>query len=130
MSREQMERLAARSFQRRRDACPRLLVWAGAAILALGVGFPIMAAESNSIVTTTNAPVAREKEPATSREFYNAGTRRLREGKLREAEAFFALKLWANALRGSHEGTRSLHCNFANHRPGGTVRLPRARMRR
>jgi hypothetical protein len=38
--------------------------------------------------TQTNAPaVAPEKPPVTSKDFFNAGTRRLREGKLREAEA-------------------------------------------
>jgi hypothetical protein len=35
----------------------------------------------------TNDPVVQEKPPITSRDFFNAGTRRLREGKLREAEA-------------------------------------------
>src|SRR3954451_16866539 len=35
----------------------------------------------------TNA-VSVEPAPSTPREFFNAGTRRLREGKLREAEAF------------------------------------------
>jgi tetratricopeptide (TPR) repeat protein len=44
-------------------------------------------AVSNS-VPQTNAPlVTPEKPPVTARDFFNAGTRRLRDGKLREAEA-------------------------------------------
>jgi len=38
-------------------------------------------------VAMTNA--APEKTPTNTREFFNAGTRRLEEGKLREAEGFF-----------------------------------------
>ena len=40
-----------------------------------------------SHVTHTNA--APEPTPTNTREFFNAGTRRLNEGKLRESEAFF-----------------------------------------
>ncbi len=46
-----------------------------------------LSAASSSSTTRTNAPTAQEKPSATSRDFFNAGTRRLREGKLREAEA-------------------------------------------
>ena len=42
-------------------------------------------------VTKTNA--VAEKPPTNTREFFNAGTRRLAEGKLREAEAFFQTAL-------------------------------------
>ena len=37
---------------------------------------------------TPSAPVPEQAPPATPREFFNAGTRQLRAGKLREAEAF------------------------------------------
>ena len=41
-------------------------------------------------VSATPAPTAPEAPPpSTPREFFNAGTRQLREGKFREAEAFF-----------------------------------------
>jgi len=49
---------------------------------------------TNAVQTTNEvvAPVTNsvpEKTPKTPREFFNAGTRRLREGKLREAENYF-----------------------------------------
>ena len=37
----------------------------------------------------TAAPAPQEKEPASPREFYNDGTRKLKDGKLREAETSF-----------------------------------------
>src|SRR5882762_7423405 len=48
----------------------------------------VRAANSNSVVRTNAPPLAPEPAPITSREFFNAGSRKLREGKLREAEAF------------------------------------------
>jgi hypothetical protein len=53
------------------------------------VAVSLFAADSNSnSVAQTNAPaVVSDKPPVTSRDFFNAGTRRLRDGKLREAEA-------------------------------------------
>jgi tetratricopeptide (TPR) repeat protein len=55
----------------------------------------------------TNAPgmkmtePPKEPVPVTARDFFNAGTRRLREGKLKEAEAFFqaALSKQAETIR-------------------------------
>jgi tetratricopeptide (TPR) repeat protein len=47
----------------------------------------LSAANSNSVAQTNAPAVAPEKPPVTSRDFFNAGTRRLHEGKLREAEA-------------------------------------------
>ena len=47
-------------------------------------------------VAATNAASAKptpEPTPTTTREFFNAGTRRLGEGKLREAEGFFQTAL-------------------------------------
>lgn len=60
--------------------------------LLLGTGSGFAADETNALVVTnamafTNAII--EKTPETAREFFNAGTRRLSEGKLREAEGFF-----------------------------------------
>lgn len=52
--------------------------------------------QTTNVVNQTNAVAAKvEPEPETAREFFNAGTRQLREGKLREAEAFLqnSLKL-------------------------------------
>src|SRR6478736_5229610 len=55
------------------------------------------AAETNRIATTNGLvavkPTAVEKAPETSREFFNAGTGRLREGKLREAEGYLMSSL-------------------------------------
>jgi tetratricopeptide (TPR) repeat protein len=51
---------------------------------------------ASQVVAPTNAIVAKlPPEPETAREFFNAGTRQLHEGKLREAEGFLqgALKL-------------------------------------
>jgi hypothetical protein len=47
----------------------------------------LSAASSNSVAQTNTPAVLPEKPPVTSRDFFNAGTRQLREGKLREAEA-------------------------------------------
>lgn len=49
---------------------------------------------STNSVTPTNAPVATpEPTPVSSRDFFNAGTRRLHAGKFREAEAFLQTAL-------------------------------------
>jgi len=61
----------------------RLLV--GAAVL--GLVLDLSAASSSSVAPTNAAAVVKEKSPVTSRDFFNAGTRRLHEGKLRDAEA-------------------------------------------
>lgn len=48
--------------------------------------------QATNTVSGTNVAmqkVAPEKTPTNTREFFNAGTRRLGEGKLREAEAYF-----------------------------------------
>ena len=45
------------------------------------------AANSNSTVRTNAPSVLPEKPPVTSRDFFNSGTRKLLEGKLRDAEA-------------------------------------------
>jgi hypothetical protein len=41
------------------------------------------------LAATPSRPVPETATPASPREFFNAGTQKLREGKLREAEAFF-----------------------------------------
>ena len=58
------------------------LLWATAL-----VGVPVVAQSATATNTTTQS--APEPPPSTPREFFNAGTRQLRQGKLREAEAFF-----------------------------------------
>lgn len=53
-------------------------------------------AHTTNAVAQTNSSVARmapEREPKNAREFFNAGTRRLNENKLREAEGFFQTAL-------------------------------------
>ncbi len=50
---------------------------------------PVVRATSSNSLAPTNAPAAKpEPPPNTPREFFNAGSQKLREGKLREAEAF------------------------------------------
>lgn len=69
----------------------------GAAAMALGLGCMWFAGGASAAETNTPAltnALVKPKEivepaPETAREFFNAGTRRLREGKLREAEGFF-----------------------------------------
>ena len=55
-------------------------------VIALSLALSLSAAGSSS-EARTNAAAVQEKPPVTSKDFFNAGTRRLREGKLREAEA-------------------------------------------
>ncbi len=45
---------------------------------------------THAVNQTNTAPAQVEAEPETAREFFNAGTRQLRAGKLREAEARIA----------------------------------------
>lgn len=59
--------------------------------LALGFGVIVSTALAESSATTAPAP----NPPATPRDFFNAGTVKLREGKLKEAEAFFESALAA-----------------------------------
>jgi tetratricopeptide (TPR) repeat protein len=51
------------------------------------------ATEATAHNTGTNVVAQAEKVPVTPREFFNAGTRRLAEGKLREAENYFQAAL-------------------------------------
>ena len=63
-------------------------------VIALVAVCANLSADNSNSVTQTNAPsAAPEKPPVTSRDFFNAGTRRLREGKLREAEASLQVAL-------------------------------------
>ena len=55
--------------------------------LSLTLSLSAAEAKSNSVAQTNAASLAPEKPPVTSRDFFNAGTRRLHDGKLREAEA-------------------------------------------
>ncbi len=55
------------------------------------------ATQATNGATVTNA--VPEKTPENAREFFNAGTRRLREGKLREAESFFQSALSQQEVR-------------------------------
>jgi hypothetical protein len=100
--------VARRSAWERRHPCRRVAVtawkltgknagalsarsWPGrvsvaAALLASGL---ILGAADSKPAMPTNAPsVKPEPPPTTPREFFNAGSRKLTEGKLREAEAF------------------------------------------
>ncbi len=60
---------------------------AGSFVLALTLVLDLSAATSESTARTNATGVAPEKPPVTARDFFNTGTRRLQEGKLREAEA-------------------------------------------
>lgn len=55
------------------------------ACLVLNFAFLIL----NSAAAETHTNTAPEPAPTNTREYFNAGTRRLTEGKLRESEAFF-----------------------------------------
>jgi tetratricopeptide (TPR) repeat protein len=66
---------------------------------AFGLAFAISAPISNSVVPTNAPSLKPEPPPATPRDFFNAGSRRLREGKLREAEAFLQSALAAQDER-------------------------------
>jgi tetratricopeptide (TPR) repeat protein len=60
-----------------------------ASLTALLVSVLNLAAANSNSAAPTNAPSAKpEPPPTTPREFFNAGSQKLREGKLREAEAF------------------------------------------
>jgi tetratricopeptide (TPR) repeat protein len=65
----------------------RMTALAGSTALAVSV-----------LAATPSRPVQETAAPASPREFFNAGTQKLREGKLREAEAFFE-----SALAGQNE---------------------------
>lgn len=64
-----------------------LVIHHSALVILLLLAFDILAADSSPVVSTNAPRLEPEKPPVTSRDFFNAGTRRLREGKLREAEA-------------------------------------------
>lgn len=72
-------------------------------IVLLLYGYSSMAAETNGTSATNVAvPVRREAPaaaPETAREYFNAGTQRLREGKWREAEGFLLSSLTAQEER-------------------------------
>jgi len=73
--------------RRRRIAVPVALV-----MLSIWPGQGLAADKTNTINATNGVALTNavpEKTPKNAREFFNAGTRRLREGKLREAESFF-----------------------------------------
>jgi len=57
-------------------------------ICLFALALDLYAATSNSVALTNAPAVTPEATPTTPREFFNAGSRKLREGKLREAEAF------------------------------------------
>ena len=77
--------------------------------VVLVLGFLMLTSGSVGAADRTNAtqaPDAKvmtnavpEKTPENAREFFNAGTRRLREGKLREAESFFQSALSHQEVR-------------------------------
>src|SRR5262245_40834874 len=62
-----------------RSQLPGLLAW---------VGLFLCVAALSPAAASPSAAVADPATPSTSREFFNAGTQQLRDGKLREAEAF------------------------------------------
>jgi hypothetical protein len=64
---------------------------AGCGLLAAGNCW--FAGSAKAAATTNPPPVVIERAPETSREFFNAGTRMLRAGKLREAEAYLQTAL-------------------------------------
>src|SRR5262249_14367250 len=53
----------------------------------------VAAAETNTSTTTNSVPHSESRAPSNPREFFNAGTEKLRTGKLREAEAFLESSL-------------------------------------
>lgn len=57
-----------------------------AATLSVVLSLPRASGASEPGAGGTNAAAAKEPAPKNAREFYNAGTRRLKEGKLRDAE--------------------------------------------
>lgn len=66
--------------------------WSAVVQAALLFNFAFLILNSGAADRTNGATVTNtviEKAPENAREFFNAGTRRLREGKLREAESFF-----------------------------------------
>jgi tetratricopeptide (TPR) repeat protein len=76
--------------------------WVCASFLILHSSFFILHsaaalnATTNGLVTkspATNAPAAPEPPPVTARDFFNAGTRLLQGGKLREAESYLQTAL-------------------------------------
>src|SRR5690349_17423960 len=65
-----------------------------AAALVGGVALPFSAASGHSATATNATTTAPEiGPPSKPREFFNAGTRELNAGKLREAEAYFETAL-------------------------------------
>jgi len=69
----------------------RSLAWARQASVAWALlcSAANLPAATNANSLATNAPASTsEPAPVTPRDFYNAGTRKLREGKLRDAEMF------------------------------------------
>jgi len=56
-------------------------------VISVFLPLDLSAAASNSVAQTNARAVVPEKAPVTARDFFNAGTRRLGDGKLREAEA-------------------------------------------
>ena len=56
------------------------------------------AATNSAAISPANAP-APMRSPESPREFFNAGTRQMAEGKLREAEAFFETALASQNVR-------------------------------
>jgi len=66
----------------------KMILRVGSLTALLASVLNLVAANSNS-PALTNAPFAKpEPPPTTPREFFNAGSQKLRDGKLREAEAF------------------------------------------
>jgi hypothetical protein len=68
------------------------------------------AAEPNTSSTTNSTPHSEPLAPTTPREFFNAGTERLRAGKLREAEAFLESSVSSQIARLQPPALYNLGC--------------------
>jgi len=68
--------------------------WTGRiALAALFLNFTLLTFNLDAEVATNSTPTQPERAPETPRDFYNAGTRKLQENKLREAEAYLETSL-------------------------------------
>jgi tetratricopeptide (TPR) repeat protein len=63
------------------------------ALAVLALNFALLTFDSTAASVTNSTPLPPERAPETPRDFYNAGTRKLQEKKLREAEAYLETSL-------------------------------------
>ena len=90
------EHWAGRPRKPRNGSCPqrllaaiRVVIGTVAALCVTAIGPSLFAASDTNPAAKTNSPARNpEPPPVTARDLFNAGTRKLGEGKLREAESF------------------------------------------